>query len=187
MSEETVQAGRRRVAISHADRVVFPEVGLTKLDLARHYAAVGRAMVPHVRGRPLALQVFPKGIEGEGHFLKDAPRHFPDWITTVAVPKREGGTIRQVLADDVPASSISPARTRSPRTCGRAGPTAWSSPTGSSSTSTPRAAASAPCAPPRARLGSLLRDLGLEPFAMTTGSRGLRGGPAAPGLPATAR
>ena len=47
---------------------LFPEAGLTKLDLARHYAAVAEAMVPHVRGRPLALQGFPHGI-GEGGLL----------------------------------------------------------------------------------------------------------------------
>jgi bifunctional non-homologous end joining protein LigD len=173
MSEATVRAGRRRVAISHADRVVFPEAGLTKLDLARHYAAVGRAMVPHVRGRPLALQVFPKGIEGEGHFLKDAPGHFPDWITTVAVPKREGGTIRQVLADEVPTLVYLAGQNAIT-------PHVWTSradrleqpdrlvfdldPPGGRFGAV-RAAAR--------RLGELLRDLGLEPFAMTTGSRGL--------------
>ena len=97
---ETVAAGSRRVQISHADRVLFPAVGLTKLDLARHYARVGPAMIPLVRGRPLALQVFPDGVEGGGYFLKDAPRHFPAWLTTVAVPRREGGTIHQVLANN---------------------------------------------------------------------------------------
>jgi bifunctional non-homologous end joining protein LigD len=65
---ETVRAGRRRVPISHADRVVFPDAGLTKLAVARHYAAVAGAMVPHTRERPLALQSFPQGIGGDGYF-----------------------------------------------------------------------------------------------------------------------
>ncbi|MBJ7457217.1 MAG: ATP-dependent DNA ligase, partial [Thermoleophilia bacterium] len=80
---EGIRAGRRTIAISHPDRVVFPEAGLTKRDLARHYADVAEVMVPHVRGRPLALQSFPRGIGDEGFFLKNAPRHFPDWIRTV--------------------------------------------------------------------------------------------------------
>jgi len=97
---DVVVTARRKVAISHADRVIFPAAGLTKLDLARHYASVGAVMVPHVRGRPLALHTFPHGVDGDGYFVKDAPRHFPGWIATAAVPKREGGTIRQVLAND---------------------------------------------------------------------------------------
>jgi bifunctional non-homologous end joining protein LigD len=96
----TVTAGRRQVAISHADRVIFPDAGLTKLDLAWHYAAVAEAMLRHIRDRPLTLHSFPQGVEAEGYFVKDAPRHFPDWIATVAVPKREGGTIHHALAND---------------------------------------------------------------------------------------
>ena len=57
-------------------------------------------MVPHVRGRPLALHSFPQGVEAAGYFVKDAPSTSPSWIATVAVPKREGGTIHHVLADD---------------------------------------------------------------------------------------
>ena len=98
----TVKAGRREVPVSSPDRVVFDGAGLTKLDLARYYADVADAMVPHVRDRPLALHTFPKGVSGEGYFAKNEPRHFPDWIATVDVPKREGGTIRQVLANDAP-------------------------------------------------------------------------------------
>jgi bifunctional non-homologous end joining protein LigD len=56
-------------------------------------------MVPHVRGRPLALQSFPQGIEQQGFFMKSIPRHFPDWIKTAEVPKK-GGSNTQVLADD---------------------------------------------------------------------------------------
>jgi bifunctional non-homologous end joining protein LigD len=95
-----VVAGSRRVAISHADRVLFPARGLTKLDLARYYSSVSEAMIPHVRGRPLALQIFPEGVDRAGYFLKDAPRHFPSWLTTVAIARREGGTIHQVLANN---------------------------------------------------------------------------------------
>jgi bifunctional non-homologous end joining protein LigD len=173
MSDATVQAGRRRVAISHADRVVFPGAGITKLDLARHYADVAPVMVPHVRDRPLALQVFPRGIQEQGHFLKDAPGHFPPWIRTFPVPKREGGTIDQVLAND-PATLVYLAGQNAVT------PHVWTSrvdrlerpdrvifdldPPGDDFTAVRAAARDA---------GDLLRDLGLRPFTMTTGSRGL--------------
>ena len=173
MSDAIVQAGRRRVTISHPDRVVFPDAGLTKLDLAGHYAAVGDVMVPHVRDRPLALQVFPRGIEGDGHFRKDAPGHFPDWVTTVAVPKREGGTINQVLANDAATlvylagqNAITPhVWTSRVDRLERPDRVIFDLDPSAGSFGAVRAAARA--------VGGLLRDLGLEPFAMTTGSRGL--------------
>ena len=62
-------------------------------------------MIPHVRDRPLAVQSFPQGIEGKGFFVKNAARHFPDWIETATVPKREGGELRQVLANN-PATLV---------------------------------------------------------------------------------
>jgi bifunctional non-homologous end joining protein LigD len=161
------------VVISHADRAVFPDTGFTKLDLARHYADVGPVMVPHVRDRPLALQVFPRGIQEQGHFLKDAPGHFPPWIRTFPVPKREGGTIDQVLAND-PATLVYLAGQNAVT------PHVWTSrvdrlerpdrvifdldPPGDDFTAVRAAARDA---------GDLLRDLGLRPFTMTTGSRGL--------------
>ena len=170
---ESVAAGRRRIPISHPERVVFEEAGLTKLDLARHYATVGDAMVPHVRDRPLALHSFPSGVAGDGFFLKNTPRHFPDWIATVAVAKRDGGTNRQVLANGVDTLVYLAGQNA-------VTPHIWTSradrlerpdrivfdldPEGQPFADV-RAAARA--------LGSLLRDLGLTPFAMTTGSRGL--------------
>jgi bifunctional non-homologous end joining protein LigD len=96
---ETVQAGRRPIAITHPDKALFTRPTVTKLDLARHYEAVGPAMLPHIRDRPLALQGFPQGIAGPGFFMKSVPRHFPDWITTTRVAKR-GGSLVQVVAED---------------------------------------------------------------------------------------
>lgn len=168
-----MRAGRRRIEISHADRVLFGAAGIAKLELARYYADVGGLMVPHVRDRPLALQVFPKGVEGDGHFLKNAPKHFPSWIKLAEVPKREGGTIRQVLANE-PATLVYLAGQNATT------PHVWTSRAdklerpdrivfdldpSNQRFSEVRAAARA--------LGELLRELGFEPFAMTTGSRGL--------------
>jgi bifunctional non-homologous end joining protein LigD len=171
---EEIRAGRRRVAISHARRVLFPETGLTKLDLARYYAEVAEAMVPHVRDRPLALHSFPEGIDGAGYFQKDRPHHFPDWVPTARVPRRAGGTVTQVLGND--AATLAYLAGQNAIT-----PHIWTAradrleqpdrivfdldPSPTQDFAEVRAAARA--------LGELLRDLGLEPFAMTTGSRGL--------------
>jgi bifunctional non-homologous end joining protein LigD len=170
---EQVKAGRRTVSITHADRVVFAQAGVTKLDLARHYAAVGPVMVPHVRDRPIAVQSFPQGIAGKGFFVKNVQKHFPDWIATAQVPKREGGELRQVLANE-PATLVYLAGQNAIT------PHIWTARAdrleqpdrivfdldpATKRFAEVRAAARA--------LGDLLRDLGFEPFAMTTGSRGL--------------
>jgi bifunctional non-homologous end joining protein LigD len=96
---ETINVGRRRIAVSHPDKELFSDPPITKRMLAHHYEQVAPAMLPHVRDRPLALQAFPNGIDGQGFFMKSVPKYFPDWIATVEVPKR-GGSLTQVLAGD---------------------------------------------------------------------------------------
>jgi bifunctional non-homologous end joining protein LigD len=170
----TIRAGRRRVPISNSGRMMFPDVGLTKLGLARHYADVAPAMLPHVRQRPLALQSFPQGVPGDGFFLKDVPRHFPGWIARVAVPKREGGTIHHPLANEAAAlvylagqnvitlhawTSRADMLERPDRLVFDLDP--------------PSARRFAEVRAVARELGALLRDLRLSPFAMTTGSRGV--------------
>jgi bifunctional non-homologous end joining protein LigD len=98
MAEE-IQMGRRRVPISSPGKVLFPQIGLTKLELARHYERVADAMLPYVRERPLAVQAFPKGIEEHGFFMKAVPDYFPAWVERVTVPKK-GGTVTHPLAND---------------------------------------------------------------------------------------
>jgi len=102
---ERIRAGRRTIEITHPDRVVFPEAGLTKLDLARHYDRVAPVMVPHVRDRPVAMDSYPQGVDHPGYYVKQIPGHFPRWIRRVTVPKR-GGEVTHVLtgADRIAAN-----------------------------------------------------------------------------------
>ena len=107
----TVRAGEREVTISHPDKLLFQTPRISKLALARYYARIAPAMLPHVRDRPLALQAFPDGIDATGYFMKSVPRYFPEWIATATVPKR-GGSLTQVLGQRTPRRwSTSPART----------------------------------------------------------------------------
>jgi bifunctional non-homologous end joining protein LigD len=77
-----VEIGRRTVRVTHPDRVLFPEDGVTKGDLARYYVEVGDAIVPHLRNRPFTLKRFPHGIYGQAYFHKQAPKGKPAWIPT---------------------------------------------------------------------------------------------------------
>jgi bifunctional non-homologous end joining protein LigD len=93
------RAGRHTVEISRPDKVLFPESGVTKLDLADHYRAVAPALLPHVRDRPVSMQRFPGGIGEPGFYHKDVPDHFPPWIRRVRIPKK-GGSLQQLVIDE---------------------------------------------------------------------------------------
>jgi bifunctional non-homologous end joining protein LigD len=98
-SDREVRAGRRRVRLTHPDKLLFAEDGLTKAHLVDYLVAVAPAMVPHVRDRPLSLHRFNDGLAGPGFFQKEIPRGAPDWVRRVRVPK-QGGTVCHVLAQD---------------------------------------------------------------------------------------
>jgi bifunctional non-homologous end joining protein LigD len=93
-----VTAGRRRVEIRRPEKELFPD-GITKADLARYYEAVAPAMLPLVKDRPLNLERYPDGITGQRIMQQRAGSHFPDWIERVDVPK-QGGTVTHVIARD---------------------------------------------------------------------------------------
>lgn len=104
MTTETITAGGRDVEISSADKVLFPDDGITKLDLANYYARIADTALRHWRDRPLTLRRFPDGIDAGGFFQKNVSDHFPDWIDRVEVPK-EDGTVTHALATE-PATMV---------------------------------------------------------------------------------
>ena len=81
MSDQ-IQIGRRRIRMTNPDRVLFPDDGVAKRDLADYYVAVGEAIVPHLRGRPFTLKRYPHGIYVQAYFHKQAPKGKPPWIPT---------------------------------------------------------------------------------------------------------
>jgi bifunctional non-homologous end joining protein LigD len=87
------------VQISHAGKALFPD-GLTKADLARYYARVGETMLPHVRERPVHMQRFPDGIDGEEVHQKSAPDWFPEFVTRARVERKRGGTVTHVVIEN---------------------------------------------------------------------------------------
>jgi bifunctional non-homologous end joining protein LigD len=161
------------VEISHPDKLLFPDDGLTKADIADYYETVAEWMVPHVRDRPLSLMIFPNGVEREGFFQKNTPAHYPDWIRRVEADKR-GGTVTHAVVSNadtlvylVGQNTITPHvwlsradRLRQPdRLVFDLDPAP-----GASFAAVRRAARN---------VGELLRETGLEPFAQVTGSKGI--------------
>jgi bifunctional non-homologous end joining protein LigD len=92
-------ASPARPAITHPEKVLFPEDGITKGELAAYYQALAPVIVPHIRARPVTMERFPKGIGEEGFLQKNVVRGFPAWLERIEVPKK-GGTVNYPLIVD---------------------------------------------------------------------------------------
>jgi bifunctional non-homologous end joining protein LigD len=97
MTPETIRVAG--VEITKPDKVLFPDDGVTKADLAGYYADVADAMLPYLADRPVNMQRFPDGIAKSSFYEKKVPSHFPDWVRTVEVQTADGPQ-RQVVVDD---------------------------------------------------------------------------------------
>lgn len=86
--------------ITHPEKLLFPEDGISKGDLASYYEAVAPVMLPHLRDRPVTMERYPSGIGGEGFWQKDVSRGFPEWLQRVEVPKK-GGVVHYPIVTDV--------------------------------------------------------------------------------------
>ncbi|MEA2312775.1 MAG: bifunctional non-ous end joining protein LigD, partial [Solirubrobacteraceae bacterium] len=153
---------------------LFPADGITKADLAAHYERVADAMLPHVRDRPLNLWRWNAGIDGPRVVQQDIPKGAPDWIARVQTPRRKGGENVHMLCQD--ADTL---RWLANQNC--VTPHVWSArrdrldrpdrivfdldPEPGADFGEVREAALA--------VGERLRAAGVEPFAMTTGSKGV--------------
>jgi bifunctional non-homologous end joining protein LigD len=71
------------VTVTHPDKLLFPELGLTKADLVRYYLAVAEGALRGVAGRPMVLKRFVKGIDEEAFFQKRAPEKRPPYVDVV--------------------------------------------------------------------------------------------------------
>ncbi|HET6979139.1 MAG TPA: non-homologous end-joining DNA ligase [Pyrinomonadaceae bacterium] len=85
--------------ITHPEKVLFPGEGITKGELASYYEAIAPVMLPHLRGRPITMERYHRGIVAPGFFQKDVVKGFPDWLERVEVPKH-GGTVHHPIAND---------------------------------------------------------------------------------------
>ena len=86
--------------ITHPDKVMFPDDGITKGELATYYEAIAPVLLPHIRNRPVTMERYPAGIGKKGFWQKDVSKGFPDWLQRVAVPKKDG-TVHHPLVTDL--------------------------------------------------------------------------------------
>ena len=94
---EVLSVGGREISISNPGKVLFPEAGHTKLDLARYYLAVAEGALRGAGGRPNVLVRYPNGIAEDFFFQKRAPASRPPWIEIVSLTFPSGRTAEEVV------------------------------------------------------------------------------------------
>src|SRR3954447_17816563 len=161
------------VKLSNPDKVLFPDDGITKAELAEHYARVAELMVPHCKDRPMNLWRWNTGIAHDVVVQQSLPKGAPEWVTRCEVPRRKGGNITHGMIND--ADTL---RWLAQQNC--ITPHVWNArcdkrdqpdrlvfdldPTGEDFDEIREAALAT---------AELLRGIGLTPFAKLSGSRGI--------------
>lgn len=90
------------VKLSHPDKLLYPEAGLSKLSLARYYESIADWILPHLKNRPLSLVRCPDGWNKECFYQKHADKSVHAAVSRVEVPEG-GGTATYFAANTLPA------------------------------------------------------------------------------------
>jgi bifunctional non-homologous end joining protein LigD len=158
--------------ITHPEKVLFPDDGITKGEVAAYYEAVAPAMIPHIRARPISMERYPAGIGKKGFFHKDVSKGFPAWLERVEVPKKDGTVHHPIVTDTRSLLWIANQNCITPHVWVSRAPDLYHpdvcvfdlDPSREDQPDVLRAAALA--------LRALLEELGLPSWAKTTGSKG---------------
>ncbi|MFE4079476.1 non-homologous end-joining DNA ligase [Paenarthrobacter sp. YIM B13468] len=97
---EILDIGDAEVRVSNPDKVVFPEPGLTKLDLVRYYLSIAEGALRGAGGRPMVLKRFSKGIDAEPFFQKRVPENHPEFIDTATLHYSSGTSAEETVIRD---------------------------------------------------------------------------------------
>ena len=87
------------MVITHPEKVLFPDDGITKGELAAYYEGIAPLMLPHILHRPVTMERYPAGIGKKGFLQKDVSKGFPEWLQRVEVPKKDGVVHHPIVTD----------------------------------------------------------------------------------------
>jgi bifunctional non-homologous end joining protein LigD len=96
----SLEVAGRDVTLTHPDKVIFPQVGITKAHLVDYYVAVADGALRGVAGRPMILKRFVHGIGEEAFFQKRAPANRPDWVEVAVLRYASGRSAAEVVVRD---------------------------------------------------------------------------------------
>ncbi|MGY2085413.1 non-homologous end-joining DNA ligase [Blastococcus sp. SYSU DS0539] len=104
-ARQRVEIAGRQLAVSNLEKVLFPEVGVTKAQVIDYYVRIAPVLLPHLAGRPVTFTRWPDGVEGQAFFEKNSARHAPEWVRRVTLPSpgssRGRETLDMVVLEDV--------------------------------------------------------------------------------------
>ena len=169
----------RSLVLTNLSKVLYPETGFTKGHVIDYYLRVAPVLLPHIAGRPLTLKRYPDGVTGQHFYAKHAPDHRPDWVRTERLysPGSLSGQdwVRYVIAGDLPTliwtANLAGLELHTPM---------WRLPHQGEPDLLvfdldPGAPATiVECCAVALLLRPLLEELGLRPFAKTSGGKGLQ-------------
>ena len=98
-----VRVGGSLVRLTNLRKPFWPDLGITKGDLLRYYAAVSPALLPHIRARAMVMKRYPHGAHGEFFFMKRTPSPCPPWLKTCTIEHDSGNVIDFPMIDDTAA------------------------------------------------------------------------------------
>lgn len=96
-NETFVEVDGREVRVSNPDKIVFPQPGITKLDIVRYYLDVADGALRGAGGRPMVLKRFVKGIDAEPFFQKRVDEKHPDYIDTATLHYASGRSAEEAV------------------------------------------------------------------------------------------
>ena len=94
-----MKLGTHEIKITHPDKVLFPEDGITKGELIEYYHEVAEVMLPYLKDRPLVMNRYPNGIDKPWFVQQSVSDYFPEWIDRIEV-KKEGGRITHAICQN---------------------------------------------------------------------------------------
>ncbi|QIG40339.1 ATP-dependent DNA ligase [Microbacterium sp. 4R-513] len=180
--EQLVRIGGRRLRLTNLGKVLYPETGTTKAEVIDYYTRIAPTMIPHVIGRPVTRKRWPDGVGTEEHpgqpfFAKDLERGAPDWVRRLPIP-HSGGPKDYPIAGDVPTivylAQVASLELHVPQ---------WRfTPTGDRGDADrlvldldPGPGAGLPeCAQVARWARDILTHMGLDPYPVTSGSKGIQ-------------
>lgn len=163
-----------RIDFGNADKILFPKEGITKQDIGDYYQEIAPFLLPYAKERPISMKRFPDGIGEQGFFQKEMPDYFPDWIARARVMVEHRNEYQDqvvinnaatlVFLADQANISIHTWMSRSDK---------LDYPDKVVFDLDPPDDNFEPIRQGALSVGNFVREVGLTPFAMTTGSRGL--------------
>jgi len=171
---EALEVDGHTIEISNRDKLLFPESDITKGDVIDYYRRIASIMLPHMKGRPLTMQRFPDGIEGGGFYEKKAPDYFPPWIRRVSIMvEGENEEQEQITCEDEATLTYLANQACLTHHIWLSQADRLHQPDKLIFDLDPPTEAFEPVRQAAYDLRDLLEEVGLRPYLMTTGSRGL--------------